>query len=163
MAACKQLFVLAVYIAASDPHVGHAVVPISDYSASLNSSVGWLPPASKTLEKPIFQPRGTSASIAPSDTQTDGMLRRAAAINIPGTTLSQFGMNTIASKGVAIAVASMESAMILRVTKEYFIPMWFIAKPSQIPIVLNSIGTPPALRIPSFTAVQYFSSPHDQE
>ena len=31
--------------------------------------------------------------------------------------LSQFGMNTMASNGVAIAVASMESAMILRVAK----------------------------------------------
>ena len=97
--------------------------------------------------------------MAPPDTNTDGILRRAAAINMPGTTLSQFGMNTIASNGVAIAVASIESAMILRVTKEYFMPIWFMAKPSQIPIVLNSIGTPPALRMPSFTACTIFFRP----
>ena len=50
-----------------------------------------------------------------------------------------------------MATASIESATIFLVTSEYFIPIWFIASPSQIPIVLNSIGTPPAILIPSFT------------
>ena len=149
----------AVYIPEQEPQVGHALSSMLANSSSPISPVWCLPIASNTSDKPIFLPLCTPASIAPPDTNTDGMLRRAAAINMPGTTLSQFGMNTIASNGVAIAVASMESAMILRVTKEYFMPIWFIARPSQIPIVLNSIGTPPALRMPSFTACTIFFRP----
>ena len=53
----------------------------------------------------------------------EGIFNLAAAINIPGTTLSQFGINTIASKGVAIATASTESAISCLVTNEYFIPI----------------------------------------
>ena len=49
-----------------------------------------------------FLPLCTPASMAPPDTNTDGILRQTAAINMPGTTLSQFGMNTIASNGLAL-------------------------------------------------------------
>ena len=143
--------VFAVYIPEQDPQVGHATFSICSNSSSEMRPASNLPTASNTSDKPIFLPLCTPASIAPPDTNTDGKFKRAAAINIPGTTLSQLGMNTIASNGVAIAEASIESAIILRVTKEYFIPMWFIANPSQIPMVLNSIGIPPASRMPSFT------------
>ena len=143
--------VFAVYIPEQDPQVGQATFSICSNSSSEMSPASNLPTASNTSDKPIFLPLCMPASIAPPETNTDGKFKRAAAINIPGTTLSQLGMNTIASNGVAIAEASMESAIILRVTKEYFIPMWFIANPSQIPMVLNSIGIPPASRIPSFT------------
>jgi hypothetical protein len=45
----------------------------------------------------------------------------------------------------------MESAMISRLTRDAFMPSVFIVIPSEIETVLNSIGVPPARRIPSFT------------
>ena len=51
-----------------------------------------------------------------------GTLSLKAAMSMPGTTLSQLGMNTSASKAWAMATSSMESAMISREGKEYFMP-----------------------------------------
>ena len=80
------------------------------------------------------------------------MLRRAAAISMPGTTLSQFGIRTRPSKPEAIATASIESAMSSRLASEYFMPVWPMAMPSQTPMAGNSIGVPPAAATPSLAA-----------
>ena len=40
-----------------------------------------------------------------------------------------------------------------REQREYFIPLWFMDKPSHTPMVLKVNGTPPALRIPASTAL----------
>ena len=151
-ASVKQFIVFAVYIPEQDPHVGHAKSSTKFNSFFVILPCSYSPTYSKTLLNPIFLPLYTPANIAPPLINIDGILSLEDAISIPGTTLSQLGINTIASNGVAIAVASIESAIICLVTNEYFIPIWFIAKPSQIPIVLNSIGIPPAFLIPSFTA-----------
>ena len=64
---------------------------------------------------------------------------------MPGTILSQFGTRTRASKACATAMHSIESAMSSRDAREYFMPAWPIAMPSQTPMEGNSIGVPPAL------------------
>ena len=51
------------------------------------------------------------ASIGPPDTNTAGMLRRSAAISIPGVILSQFEMQTMASAVWALTMYSTESAI----------------------------------------------------
>ena len=49
------------------------------------------------------------------------------------------------------ATSSIESAIVSRETSEAFIPLVPIETPSETAIVLNSIGVPPASRIPRFT------------
>ena len=80
------------------------------------------------------------------------MSRRAAAISIPGMILSQLGMRTRPSNGWAITIDSTESAISSRELSEYFIPSCPMTMPSQTPIVKNSMGVPPAIRIPALTA-----------
>ena len=64
---------------------------------------------------------------------------------MPGTILSQLGMQTRPSKQWARTIVSTESAMISREASEYFMPVWPMAMPSQTAMVLNSNGTPPAV------------------
>ena len=71
-------------------------------------------------------------------------------MSMPGTTLSQFGTQISASKQWARAMVSTESAMSSREGREYFMPPWAMAMPSQTAIALNSIGTPPASATASF-------------
>ena len=47
--------------------------------------------------------------------------------------------------------SSIESAITSRLTRRVFIPLVPIVIPSEIAIVLNSIGVPPASRMPSLT------------
>jgi len=54
------------------------------------------------------------ASIGPPETNTVGTLARAAPISMPGTILSQFGMQMTASKQCARTIVSTESAIISR-------------------------------------------------
>jgi hypothetical protein len=59
-------------------------------------------------------------------------------------------------------MVSTESAINSLLGKLYFIPGWFIAMPSQMPMVLNSKGTPPSLRTPAFgDTAQMDMSGHD--
>ena len=122
-ASVRQFIVFAVYIPEHDPHVGQAISSTIFSSFLVISPASYSPTASKTLLNPTFFPLYTPASIAPPLINNEGIFSLAAAISIPGTTLSQFGINTNASKGVAIAVASIESAIIFLVTREYFIPI----------------------------------------
>ena len=62
------------------------------------------------------------ASIGPPDTNTAGMFRRRAAINMPGVILSQLEMHTIASAQWAFTMYSTLSAMISRLGSEYSMP-----------------------------------------
>ena len=66
--------------------------------------------------------------------------------------MSQFGINTKASKAWAFAIHSTESAISSLVTSEYFIPLCPIAIPSHTPIVGNTNGVPPAINTPFLTA-----------
>ena len=69
----------------------------------------------------------------------------------PGIVLSQPEMTTSASKRCAEATSSIESAISSRDTSEARIPAVPIVMPSEIAIVLSSIGVPPAARTPSLT------------
>ena len=100
----------------------------------------------------IFFPFHRPASMGPPLTTTAGMFRRPAAMSMPGTILSQFGMSTSPSKAWALAMASMESQISSRLARGYFIPMWPMAIPSQMAMAGNSTGVPPAAATPSFTA-----------
>ncbi len=65
--------------------------------------------------------------------------------------LSQPLIAITASNAWAEATSSIESAITSRLTSEAFIPSVPIVIPSEIAIVLSSIGVPPASRIPSLT------------
>ena len=80
------------------------------------------------------------------------MFSRAAAISRPGTFLSQLGIITRPSNWWAMAMASVESAIRSRVTREYFMPMWPMAMPSHTAMAGNITGVPPAARTPALTA-----------
>src|SRR5690242_15947237 len=58
---------------------------------------------------------------------------------------------TNASRRCPRTTSSTESAIVSRLTSEAFIPSVPIAIPSVTEIVLNSMGVPPAARMPSFT------------
>ena len=87
-----------------------------------------------------------------------GMLTRAAAMRRPGTFLSQLGIITSPSNWWATAIHSVASAMRSRVTREYFMPVWPMAMPSQTAMAGNSMGVPPAIRMPALTASAIRSS-----
>ncbi len=153
-ASVRQLIEFAVNIPEHEPQVGQAEFSISASLLSLIFPAFSAPTASNTLFRlrpSPSSPQG-SDSIAPPVTNMDGKFRRIAAISIPGTTLSQLGINTSPSKQCARTVHSMLSAIISRVHSEYFMPVCPMAMPSHTPMVLNSSGVPPADSTPSFTA-----------
>ena len=69
----------------------------------------------------------------------------------PGVVLSHPTSATMASNMWLRPTSSIESAMISRLTSGPFIPSVPIVMPSEMEMVLNSIGVPPAARIPAFT------------
>ena len=74
----------------------------------------------RQVRRPSFK---WPASMGPPETNMVGTFTRAAAISRPGTFLSQLGIITSPSNWWAMAIASVESAIRSRVTREYFIPM----------------------------------------
>ena len=72
-------------------------------------------------------------------------------MTVPGIVLSQPQSATTASKRWPRATSSIESAITSRETSEVFMPVVPIVIPSEIAIVLSSIGVPPAARMPSLT------------
>ena len=96
-ASVRQFIELAVYIPEHEPHVGQAL-----HSYSFNSSRDILPAAlaptaSNIDERLVLCPPTCPASIGPPETNTVGTFTLAAAINNPGTFLSQLGIITKAS------------------------------------------------------------------
>ena len=77
------------------------------------------------------------------------MSTRATAITPPGMVLSQPTSTTRPSNRLPRATSSMESAITSRLISEARIPSLPIVMPSEMDTVLNSIGVPPAARIPS--------------
>ena len=143
---------LAVNIPEQDPQPGQAESSQRASSASLMMPAWNLPTASKTELRSMSDPSLRPASMGPPDAMTEGMFSLAAAIIMPGTILSQFVTSARPSSRCASAIDSIESAMSSREAREYFIPAWPIAMPSQMPMEGNSIGVPPALLMPAFTA-----------
>ena len=157
-ASARQFIVLAVNIPAQLPQPGHAFDSNSRNLSAVISPFTTLPTAIKTVFKSIsWVPKSLllsqwPASMGPPLTNMEGIFNLTAPINIPGIILSQLGIKTRASKAWASATISTESAIVSRLGRLYFIPGWFIAIPSQTPIVFTSKGTPPASLTPAFTA-----------
>ena len=104
------------------------------------------------LERLVFFPPTRPASIGPPLTKMVGRFSLAAAMSRPGTFLSQLGSMTSPSNPCASTIASVESAIRSRVTSEYFMPRCPMAMPSHTAMAGNTIGVPPAMATPSFTA-----------
>ncbi len=93
----RQFMELAVYIPEQEPQVGQVFSSNSRSSSSLMVPAAWDPTASNMEERLLFCPFTCPANMGPPDTNTVGTLIRAAAINRPGTFLSQLGTITRAS------------------------------------------------------------------
>ena len=99
---------LAVNMPEHEPHVGHPRRSISSTRSSLTEES-----AASTImsTRSMARPSASPASIGPPLTNMAGMLRRMAAMSMPGVTLSQFEMHIMASAQCALTIYSTESAM----------------------------------------------------
>ena len=150
-ASVRQFMELAVNMPEHEPQVGQA---LRSYSATFSSEA--LESAAMTMASTRSRPWLASlvlpASIGPPDTKITGMLRRSAAISMPGVILSQLEIHTMASAQWALTMYSTASAMISRLGSEYSMPSWPMAMPSSTAMVLNSLATPPARSISRATS-----------
>ena len=104
--------VLAVYMPEQLPQVGQQESSYWCSSSSLILPAEWAPTASKMFERPMRSlPGSLPGSIGPPLTKTVGKSMRAAAISMPGTTLSQLGTKTTPSKAWAMSMISQLSAI----------------------------------------------------
>ena len=153
----RQFIELAVNIPEQDPQVGHPLSSRSLSSCSVISPLLYLPTPSNTETKSIFSPFSFKpAFIGPPETKIVGIFILIAAINIPGTILSQLEIQINPSKRCDSATVSTLSAINSLLANEYLIPICPIAIPSSTPIVLNSKGTPPASLTASFAVAPNF-------
>ena len=79
---------------------------------------------------------------------------RASAMAAAGIVLSQPTTQTTASNIWPRQTSSMESAISSRLTSEARMPSVPMVSPSLMAMVLNSMGVPPAARMPSFTLAE---------
>ncbi len=117
-ASVMQFMELAVNIPAQEPQPGQASSSSLASSSMVMRPALTAPTASKIVDRSTFSPRNSPGSIGPPLTTTVGKLQRAAAINMPGTILSQLGISTKASKLWAWTITSTESAMSSRLARE---------------------------------------------
>src|SRR5207244_10384335 len=95
-----------------EPQVGHAERSITSTSASETRSSAAATIASiRSTALVLPSSFALPDSIGPPDTNTTGMLRRSAAISMPGVILSQLEMQTIASAQCALTMYSTLSAI----------------------------------------------------
>ncbi len=118
----RQLSEFAVYMPQQLPQPGQATFSSVDSSSMLISPFLTAPIPSYTDEKLTFLPFHLPLSIGPPDTNTDGILTRAAPMSMPGTILSQLGTNTAPSNACAYSMVSTLSAMSSREGREYRMP-----------------------------------------
>ena len=84
---------------------------------------------------------------------TPGIFSRSSAIAAPGMVLSQATSATMPSNMCPRATNSIESAIRSRLTSDAFMPSVPMVTPSLMAMVLNSMGVPPAARMPALTCV----------
>ena len=105
----------AVNMPEQEPQVGQAVPSSQWHSSSVMVPAVTWPTASKRELRSVWLPsRPRPASMGPPETSIVGMSRRAAAMSMPGTILSQEGMRTIASNWWPWTAHSTLSAMTSR-------------------------------------------------
>ena len=99
----RQFIEFAVNMPLQLPHVGHAdFLELEQPRVRRSRPPRCLPTPSNTVMRSTLLPlASTPARIGPPETNTVGRFARAAPISIPGTILSQFGMQIIASKQCA--------------------------------------------------------------
>ena len=141
--------VLAVYMPLQEPGPGMAARSIASTSRWLIFFCARAPTASNTVTISTFLPLWLPGRMVPPYTKTEGRLRRAMPIRQAGMFLSQPPIVTSASNPWQAATASIESAIISRETREYFIPSVPIEMPSETVIVLNTTALAPAASAPS--------------
>ena len=113
----------AVNMPEQEPQVGQAFFSSSSSPFWSSCPTFILPIPSKIeMRSQAVPSESFPASIGPPDAKMVGMLTRIAPMSIPGTTLSQFGMQIMASNGCAVAMDSTQSAMSSRLGRENFIP-----------------------------------------
>ena len=143
----RQFMLLAVNMPEHEPQVGQPACSNANRSSALSLPPCLAAAALKTSIRSTVRPSGIlPASIGPPLTKTVGTLQRMAPINMPGTILSQLGMQIMPSKQWARSIVSTESAISSRLGSENFIPSWPMAMPSSTPIVWKINGVPPAWR-----------------
>ena len=111
-ASVRQFIELAVNMPEHEPQVGQAERSISARSASeteLSAALTMASTRSRWMTWPWILT--LPASIGPPETKMAGMLRRMAAISMPGVILSQFEMQTMASAQWPLTMYSTESAI----------------------------------------------------
>ena len=111
-ASARQFIELAVNMPEHEPQVGHAersmaAISASEFFASAASIMASMRSTARLMPCHCTLP----ASIGPPETKTAGILRRKAAISMPGVILSQFEMQTMASAVWALHMYSTESAI----------------------------------------------------
>ena len=99
IASVRQFIELAVYIPEQEPQVGQQLSSYSASSFSVILPLAQAPTYSNISDRPYLTPSFSPGSIGPPLTKTDGRFILQAAISIPGTILSQLGINTTASSG----------------------------------------------------------------
>ena len=153
MASARQFMLLAVNMPEHEPQVGQAAFSISSSSSAEILPVLPLDARDEGVDQVdrLAVARGCRPPSGRRRRRRWGCCTRIAPMNMPGTILSQLGMQIIPSKRCASIIVSTQSAMSSREGSEYFIPAWPIAMPSSTPIVLNRNGTPPAARTHSLT------------
>ena len=111
-ASVRQFIELAVNMPEQEPQVGQAERSMTSTSLSLTLSSAAATIASIRSTDLILPLRLTLPdSIGPPETNTAGMLRRIAAISMPGVILSQLEMQTMASAQWALTMYSTLSAI----------------------------------------------------
>ena len=97
------------------PHVGQAVFSSHAHSSGVMVPAVTWPTASKSVFRSVWHPLlSRPASMGPPETSMVGIFKRAAAMSMPGTILSQLGMSTIASNWWPWMAHSTLSAMTSR-------------------------------------------------
>src|SRR5438309_2633601 len=143
--------VFAVNCPPQAPAPGQALSSISRSSAWLILPALTAPTASKTSISVMSRPRWRPAAMVPLYRANPGMLIRTSAITAAGIVLSQPVIRTRPSKRWPRVTSSIESAITSRLTSEAFMPSVPIETPSETAMVLNSMGVPPAARMPALT------------
>ena len=158
IASVRQFIEFAVNMPAQLPHVGQALLELEQLLLGhlARAYLAHRGEHGVEVDGLALQPR--PASIGPPVTTTVGISSRAAAMSMPGMILSQLGISTSASNACAVTAISTESAISSRLASEYLMPSWPMAMPSHTPMVEISIGVPPAMRMPVFTASAILSS-----
>ena len=164
MASATDAMVLAVNIPAHDPAVGTGVV-LDERELLVAERPGGvgadgLEDAHDVEGLGSGRPGSCRGGSTRRRGRPTGRLRRAAAMSMPGSDLSQPAKVTMASKRSACIIVSIESAMTSRETSEARMPSWPMEMPSETAMVMNSMGKPPAARTPSLDRLASRSSGH---